>query len=70
VHANPEKTVCFQNEFLEQMRRYRDAGPTYPLVVIDEFARIQFVENAGLDDEQVICVPPSRLPAGYLDRDN
>jgi phenolic acid decarboxylase len=70
VHENPQKTVCFQNAFLEEMRRHRDAGPTYPIVVIDKFAHIHFVEDAGIDNEQVICVPPSQLPAGYLDRAN
>lgn len=70
VHANPEKTVCFQNDFLDEMRRNRDHGPTYPIVVVDKFAHIHFVEDCGSNDEQVICAPPSQLPAGYLDREN
>lgn len=69
VHAEPAKTVCFQNEHLELMRRYRDEGPTYPIVVVDEFAHIHFIEDRGPDDDAVICVPPSALPAGYLDRE-
>jgi phenolic acid decarboxylase len=66
----PQKTVCFQNDFLEDMRRYREAGPTHPIVVVDEFADIHFIEDCGPDNEEVIAVPPSALPAGYLDREN
>ena len=29
----PKKTVYFQNDQLDLMRRYRDAGPTYPKAV-------------------------------------
>lgn len=54
VALDPDKTVCFQNEHLEQMRAYRDAGPTYPIVVVDEFATITVVEDRGADNEQVI----------------
>jgi phenolic acid decarboxylase len=70
VFDNPALTVCFQNDFLDDMRRYRDAGPTHPIEVLDEFAHIHFMENRGADNEAVIAVPPSALPAGYLDREN
>lgn len=68
VYADPKKTVCFQNDFLDDMRRYRDEGPTYPIVVVDEFAHIHFVEDCGPDNDEVISAPPSALPEGYLDR--
>ena len=35
IAQEPQKTVCFQNEHLDLMRSYRDAGPTYPKLVID-----------------------------------
>lgn len=70
VAENPQKTVCFQNDHLDEMRRYRDAGPTYPKLVIDEAADITFAEDCGRDDEQVICCPPAALPAGYAARRN
>ncbi|MBN2908867.1 phenolic acid decarboxylase [Polycladomyces sp. WAk] len=66
----PEKTVCYQNEHLDLMRQYRDAGPTYPVEVVDEFATITFVEDCGPDREDVIDCPPSELPAGYASRRN
>ncbi|WP_420132667.1 phenolic acid decarboxylase [Rhodopseudomonas sp.] len=65
-----KKTVCFQNDHLDEMRAYRDAGPTYPKLVIDEFATITFMERLGRDDQTVIACPPSELPAGYADRRN
>jgi phenolic acid decarboxylase len=70
VVQHPERTVCFQNDHLEQMRRYRDQGPTYPIEVVNKFARIHFMETCRSDDESVISVPPSQLPRGYLEREN
>lgn len=70
VAAAPGKTVCFQNEHLDEMRALRDAGPTYPRLVIDEFAPITFLEDCGADNESVIACPPAELPAGYAARRN
>ncbi|MFD2174723.1 phenolic acid decarboxylase [Rhodobacter lacus] len=70
IGETPEKTVCFQNEHLDEMRAYRDAGPTYPRLVIDEFATVTFVEDCGADDETVVACAPSELPAGYAARRN
>ncbi|MBJ7287652.1 phenolic acid decarboxylase [Williamsia sp.] len=64
------KTVVFQNDHLDEMRAYRDAGPTYPIYVVPEFAYITLFENVGVDDESVISVGPSELPAGFADRTN
>jgi phenolic acid decarboxylase len=66
----PEKTICFQNDHLDLMRKYRDEGPTYPHEVIDEFATITFVEDCGPNREDVINCPPSELPEGYASRKN
>ena len=70
IERNPNLTVCFQNEHLDRMRQLRDAGPTYPKLVIDEFARITFVEDRDQDDEHVIDRGPEQLPAGYAQRRN
>ncbi len=70
VGDDPKKTVCFQNDHLDLMRRYRDAGPTYPHLVIDEFADITFLEDRGPRDETVIAEAPGDLPAGYANRRN
>lgn len=70
IALDPKKTVCFQNDNLDLMRRYRDAGPTYPKLVIDEFADITYSELCAPNDEGVINCPPADLPAGYADRRN
>lgn len=53
VADEPQKTVCFQNDFLDLMRQCRDAGPTYPRLVIDEFATITFAEDCGQNNQEV-----------------
>jgi phenolic acid decarboxylase len=70
VAMDPGKTVCFQNEHLDLMRHYRDAGPTYPTLVIDEFAPITFLEDCGPNNQEVIACSPSELPEGYTQRGN
>ncbi|WP_369386230.1 phenolic acid decarboxylase [Streptomyces sp. CG1] len=70
IRTHGERTVCFQNDHLEEMRRYRDQGPTYPIYVVPEFAKITLFEYVGADDETVISVAPGDLPAGWSDRTN
>ncbi|MDN7904686.1 phenolic acid decarboxylase [Burkholderia diffusa] len=70
IAQDPKKTVCFQNEHLDQIRQYRDTGPTYPKLVIDEFARVTFVEECGRDKQKVIACAPTDLPDGYAARRN
>lgn len=70
IAADPIRTVCFQNEHLDQMRAFRDAGPTYPKLVIDEFADITYLEDCGANDETIIACAPDRLPQGYASRRN
>jgi len=65
-----DKTICFQNEHLDQMQKYRDLGPTYPIEVIDEFAKITFIENCQLNDETIIACEAKQLPNGFADRKN
>jgi phenolic acid decarboxylase len=70
VGDNPKKTVCFQNEHLDEMHRLRNAGPTYPKFVVDEFANITFMEDCGMNNEQTIDCAPDQLPKGYAARTN
>lgn len=65
VMNNPEKTVCFQNDHLAEMARYREAGPAYPTEVIDEFATITFVRECGRDNQDVITCAASELPKDF-----
>lgn len=64
VMDDPQATVCFQNDHLDEMRRRRDAGPTYPIEVIDEPSEITVLEEPGPDDETVIASPPARRRDG------
>ncbi|KEZ75614.1 phenolic acid decarboxylase [Salinisphaera hydrothermalis] len=70
ISQAPKKTVCFQNEHIERMQAFRDAGPTYPKLVIDEFAELTYLEDCGADNEQVINCAPADLPEGYAARRN
>jgi len=65
VMNNPQQTVCFQNEHLNEMNRYREAGPAYPTEVIDEFATITLVQDCGADNDEVIACAASELPADF-----
>jgi phenolic acid decarboxylase len=66
IAEEPMKTVCFQNDHLDQMRTYRDTGPTYPKLVVDEFASICLIQNVGVDREDIVACPPSQLTAEFL----
>ena len=70
IRQHGQRTVLFQNEHLDQMYAYRDEGPTYPIYVVPEFARITFLEFVGANDESVIDTAPQDLPAGWSDRAN
>lgn len=66
VAQDGSKTVVYQNDHLDEMRAHRDAGPTYPILVVPEFAAIQYADHVGLDNEAVIGTGPENLPADYL----
>jgi phenolic acid decarboxylase len=70
VEQDGAKTVLYQNDHLDEMCALRDAGPTYPIYVVPEFARITLFEEVGADDESVISAAPGDLPAGFADRTN
>ncbi|WP_230953171.1 phenolic acid decarboxylase [Burkholderia stagnalis] len=65
---HPENTICYQNNFIDDMHRFRDAGPAYPYVIVGEFAEITLMEQRGRDNDEVIACAPGQLPGGYLDR--
>ncbi|MEU1056977.1 phenolic acid decarboxylase [Streptomyces sp. NPDC005876] len=58
VKEHPERTVLFQNNHLDRIRAYRNEGPTYPIHVVSEFARITAIEYVGADNEQVVPSSP------------
>ena len=70
IELDGTKTVLFQNDHLDRMRAYRDAGPTYPIYVVPEFATITLFEDVGVDDESIVAVAPADLPDGFADRTN
>ena len=70
VELDGQKTVLFQNDHLDDMRRFRDEGPTYPIYVVPEFAHITLFEHVGENDEAVIDTAPGDLPAGWSERSN
>lgn len=70
IVENPQLTVCFQNDHEEEMLRYRDAGPTYPRLFVDEFASITFMDDVGANREDIIACPPAQLPKNYASRRN
>ena len=70
IELDGDKTVLYQNDHLDEMRRYRDAGPTYPIYVVPEFAHVTVFEHVGENDETVIDTAPGDLPVGFADRTN
>ncbi|MEV0600034.1 phenolic acid decarboxylase [Streptomyces sp. NPDC050315] len=70
IEEDGSKTVLYQNEHLDEMRAYRDAGPTYPIYVVPEFAKITLFEHVGENNENVVAAGPSDLPTGFADRTN
>ncbi|MEU5312613.1 phenolic acid decarboxylase [Streptomyces sp. NPDC021562] len=70
VEEHPQRTVLFQNDHLDRMRAYRDAGPTYPIYVVPEFAKITLDEFVGEDNEDAVALAPGDLPEGWADRTN
>ncbi|KAG6546475.1 hypothetical protein Mapa_012024 [Marchantia paleacea] len=61
VHQHGIKTAMFQNDHLDQMMRLRNAGPTYPIFVVDEFAEMILVERRGVNNENVVNVSPQEF---------
>ncbi|MFE3521435.1 phenolic acid decarboxylase [Streptomyces sp. NPDC059161] len=70
VEEDGERTVCYQNDHLDEMRKYRDQGPTYPIYVVPEFAKITLFEHVGADDDTLISIAPGDLPRGWSNRTN
>jgi phenolic acid decarboxylase len=70
IAEDPRPTVCYQNDHLDRLKQLRDAGPTFPRMVVNEFATITFVEDRGQNNEEVIACAPDQLPEGYANRQN
>jgi phenolic acid decarboxylase len=70
IRQHGERTVVFQNDHLDQMKAYRDEGPTYPIHIVSEFGRITRIENVGEDNEDAVSCAPSALPEGWVERTN
>ena len=43
----PQKIAVFQNSVIDLILAYRDAGPTYPLAVVNSFAAIASSRTAA-----------------------
>ncbi len=68
---NPKATVCHEDEFVEEMLKLREQGPTWPMHIAENaFAEITFLEDVGPDRDDIITCPPDELPPGYADRKN
>jgi phenolic acid decarboxylase len=63
IEKNPSSTVLYQNDHLAEMERLREAGPTYPYLVLNEFARITSITTPGADDESVVACSPEHWQA-------
>lgn len=64
---HPEKTICYQNDFIEDMHRFRDEGPAYPYIIISEFAEITHMTNRGANNDDVINAAPGQLPSDFFE---
>lgn len=75
VEEHPEITVTFQNEHIDEMAAAREKYETYPKLVVPEFAKITYMGDAGVDNEDVIAEAPyAGMPADiregrYFDAD-
>jgi phenolic acid decarboxylase len=54
VQEDGSAIALYQNDHLDEMHARRDAGPTYPIDVITEFATITSFEFVGENDETII----------------
>ena len=68
---NPKATVCHEDKFVEEMLKLREEGPTWPMHIAENaFAEITFIEDVGVDRDDIITCPPDELPPGYAERKN
>jgi len=65
VIDHPEKTICIHDDHVCQLESYRDAGPIYPIEMVNEFSTITFMRDCGPNDESIIACAASELPADY-----
>ncbi len=71
ITDNPKATVCHEDEYVDEMLKLREQGPTWPMHIAENaFAQITFLEDVGPDRDDIITCPPDQLPLGYADRRN
>lgn len=58
VEEHPEITVCYQNDHIDLMEKSRDKYGTYPKYLVSEFAKITYIGDAGVDNNEVIKEGP------------
>ena len=58
VQDHPEITVCYQNDHIDLMHESREKYETYPKLVVPEFAKITYIGEAGVNNDEVIAEAP------------
>lgn len=58
VQDHPEITVCYQNDYIDLMHESREKYETYPKLVVPEFAKITYIGEAGVNNDEVIAEAP------------
>lgn len=66
VMDDPQKTVCFQNDYLEQMKTYKLSEKTYPKFIMNEFAKITHIRQCKQNDDAVIDRAAKDLEEDFL----
>jgi phenolic acid decarboxylase len=70
IKQHPAEAIVYENAHDAEIQAFRNAGPTYPVSVVDEFADISFMEDRGENDKTVIACSSKDLPRGWADRKN
>jgi len=58
VQDYPKITVCYQNDHIDLMHESRKKYETYPKLVVPEFAKITYIGEAGVNNDEVIAEAP------------
>jgi phenolic acid decarboxylase len=70
IKQHPKEAIVYENAHDKEIQAFRNAGPTYPTMTVDEFAKITFMEDRGENDTTVIACSSKDLPPGFADRKN
>ena len=58
VQDYPEITVCYQNDHIDLMHESRVKYENCPKLVVPEFAKITYIGEAGVNNDEVIAEAP------------